>query len=41
MTMSYGERGEVFAGGMDARQRGGAREALNLKIWDVTLFNFG
>jgi hypothetical protein len=23
MTMSYGERGKVFAGGMDARQRGG------------------
>jgi hypothetical protein len=41
MTMSYGERGEVFAGGMDAQQRGGAREALNLKRWDVTWFNFG
>jgi hypothetical protein len=29
--MRYGERGEVFAGGMDAQQRGGAREALNLR----------
>jgi hypothetical protein len=36
MTMSYGERGEVFAGGLDAQQRGGAREVLNLKRWGVT-----
>jgi hypothetical protein len=41
MAMSYGERGEVFAGGMDARQRGGARDTLNLKRWDATWFSFG
>jgi hypothetical protein len=33
MTTSYGERGEVFAGGLDAQQRARAREALNLKRW--------
>jgi hypothetical protein len=36
MTMSYGEQGEVFVGGLDAQQRGGVREALNLKRWGTT-----
>jgi hypothetical protein len=35
MIMRYGERGEVFAGGMDAQQRGGAREAPNLRPCSV------
>jgi hypothetical protein len=41
MTVSYGERGEVFAGVLDAQQRGRVREVLNLKWWGTTWFNFG
>jgi hypothetical protein len=41
MTVSYGERGEVFAGGLDAQQRGRVREVLNLKWWGTTWSNFG
>jgi hypothetical protein len=39
--MSYGEWREVFASGLDAQQRGEAREAFNLKRWGVTWSNFG
>jgi hypothetical protein len=36
MTMSYGERGEVFADGLDAQHKNGAMEAFNLKRWGAT-----